>query len=496
MAAKKNPYYNDPAIGEAFNNLASMFKAPSGADLYGYANAAATRAKEGRLSEMFAYSKRPDYDRETADRMGIASGNFNPNQSYYSVDQGNATSRANNNADNQRARDVAAINERANTDRAMIAPIATGATRMLPPTLADFYGVPQNQSGAIEMKPGETTYVPDGRVLRGDPKPLSSDETRAMWMQDAAKAGKIDDAAVKAVIMGTTPIETVQTVQGPRYAFRPDAVGQAPMPDPSKQSELAVLQGERDRIRTANPNDPKIAEYNNRIQALGRGQQQDEYSKGVDKSMVELGENIFKNAQTAYSNVATLDRLDQLLGQVGNDQGKFASARLEVRRALNSLGIEAGDTSPAEVVKALANRFALQLRDPSSGAGMPGAMSDSDREFLRSMIASIDNSPRANQQILDIYRRLNQRTVDLEGMRRQYVEQNGRLDEKFRSQISDFALRNPLFAAGSKPNEAASSAPAAPTAKQPVRVSSRDEALKLPSGTPILLPDGSNGWVP
>jgi hypothetical protein len=490
MPAKKNQYYNDPAIGEAFNNLASMFKAPSGTDLYGYAHAAATRAKEGRLSELFDYAKKPEYNAELADRLNIAVGNYNPSQSFYSVDQSNATSRANNAADNQRARDVASINERANTDRAMIAPIATGASRILPPALADFYKVPQVQSGNIEMKPGEVTTTPDGRVFRGEAKPLSSDETRAQWMQDAAKAGKIGDAAMKAVIMGNTPIETIQSNEGARFAFRPDAVGQAPMPDPSKQSELAILQGERDRIRTANPNDPRIAEYNNRIQALGRGQQQDEYSKGIDKSMVELGENIFKNAQTAQSNVATLDRLDQLLGQVGNDQGKFASARLEVRRALNSLGIQAGDTSPAEVVKALANRFALQLRDPSSGAGMPGAMSDSDREFLRSMIASIDNSPRANQQILDIYRRLNQRTVDLETMRRQYVEQNGRLDEKFRSQLSNFALSNPLFGNTAKPNEAA------PAAQQPVRVNSRDEALKLPSGTPILLPDGSNGWVP
>lgn len=496
MAVRKNRYYNDPAVGEAFEDLASMFKAPSGSDLSGYANAAATRAKAQRLSEMFGYSKRPDYNRETADRMGIAAGAWAPNQSFYSVDQGNAVSRANNTADNTRAREVALINERGNTDRAMLTPVGAGQTRFVPPTLAQMYAVPEHQVGAIESKPGEITTTPDGRVFRGDPKPLSSDEVKAAWMQDAAKVGKVSDAELKATIMGTTPIETVQTADGPRYAFRPDAVGQAPIPDPSKQSELATLQGERDRIRSANPNDPKLAEYNNRIQALGRGQQQDEYSKGIDKSMVELGEGIFKNAQTAYSNVATLDRLDQLLGQVGNDQGKFASVKTEVRRALNSLGIEAGDTSPAEVVQALANRFALQLRDPSSGAGMPGAMSDSDREFLRSMIANIDKSPRANQMILEVYRRMNQRTVDLERMRRDYVKQNGRLDEGFRSQISDFALRNPLFAAGPTANEPASGPAAALAAKQPVLVSSPAEARKLPSGTPIILPDGSEGQVP
>lgn len=492
MPIKNNRYYNDPqvkkSIGDFFDTVGSIYKVPSGTELAGYARAAAVRAEEQRKSELHEYAKRPDYDRSLADRLSIAIGNYSPAQSYYSVDQSNLTSRANNTADNQRARDVALINERAATDRAMIAPIGIGQSRILPPSLAEFYKMPEVQIGAIEMKPGEVTTTPDNRVFRGDPKPLSSDEVKAAWMQDAAKAGKVSDAELKATIMGTTPIETVQTADGPRYTFRPDAVGQTPMPDPSKQSELSILQGERDRIRSTNPNDPKIAEYNNRIQALGRGQQQDEYSKGIDKSMVELGEGIFKNAQTAHSNIATLDRLDQLLGQVGNDQGKFASAKTEIRRALNSLGIEAGDTSPAEVAKALANRFALQLRDPSSGAGMPGALSDSDREFLRSMIANIDNSPRANQMIFEVYRRMNQRTVDLERMRRDYVKQNGRLDEGFRSQISDFALRNPIFPATAQPDQ--------PTARQPVRVNSPAEARKLPSGTPIILPDGSEGQVP
>jgi hypothetical protein len=493
MPVKKNRHYNDPAIGAAFDNLASMFKVPSGSDLSGYANAAATRAKSQRLSDMFDYSQRPDYNRETADRMGIAAGAWAPNQSYYSVDHGNATSRANNTADNVRAREVALINERGNTDRAMLTPIGAGQTRFVPPTLADMYAVPQYQVGAIESKPGEITTAPDGRIFRGDPKPLSLDETKAREMQGLRASGNISDGMMRAAIFGNTPLETVQTPDGPRNVFRPDAVGQAPLPDQAKQSELSILQGERDRLRSIIPNDPKIAEYNNRIQALGRGQQQDEYSKGIDKSMVELGEGVFKNAQTAYSNVATLDRLDQLLGQVGNDQGKFASVKTEIRRALNSLGIEAGDTSPAEVVQALANRFALQLRDPSSGAGMPGAMSDSDREFLRSMIANIDKSPRANQMILEVYRRMNQRTVDLEKMRRDYVKQNGRLDEGFRSQISDFALRNSLFPASAQPERFGVGSS---TAGQPVRVNSPAEARKLPSGTPIILPDGSEGRVP
>ena len=36
--------------------------------------------------------------------------------------------------------------------------------------------------------------------------------------------------------------------------------------------------------------------------------------------------------------------------------------------------------------------FALELRNPSGGAGMPGAMSDADRNFLASIPPSLANT--------------------------------------------------------------------------------------------------------
>jgi soluble lytic murein transglycosylase-like protein len=58
--------------------------------------------------------------------------------------------------------------------------------------------------------------------------------------------------------------------------------------------------------------------------------------------------------------------------------------------------------------------------------------------------------------------------------------------------------------AGARPNDAAPSAPAAapgiqaepPASAAPVRVRTPEEARRLPSGTPIILPDGSRGRVP
>ncbi len=44
--------------------------------------------------------------------------------------------------------------------------------------------------------------------------------------------------------------------------------------------------------------------------------------------------------------------------------------------------------------------------------------------------------------------------------------------------------------------KAAPAAPATGGSEQPVKVSSPEEARKLPSGTPIILPDGRTGTVP
>lgn len=228
MPVRKNRYYNDPSIGEAFNNLATMYKVPTGTDMYGYAHAAATRAKEGRLSDFFKRAVDPSVPREVVDRYGVGVGAFNPNQSYYSVDQGNITSRANNAADNQRAIDTALIKERGDTDRSMLTPVGNNATRFVPPRLAEMYSVPQHQVGAIELKPNEITITPDGRRLEGKTQ-LSSDQVQANWMQDAAKNGDLTQAAINAIIMKGVPLEVIRTPNGPRNAFRNEAAGQEPV---------------------------------------------------------------------------------------------------------------------------------------------------------------------------------------------------------------------------------------------------------------------------
>ena len=132
-----NRHYNDPNMARIAQNLSGLFGPPSASDLAGYAKANALREKAARDAQLFEMARTADsFDQVTFDRMNIANGGYNPSQSYYSVDQGNATqrygydtqaatSRANNAADNDRAMMQAILGQA--TD-----PVAQGAVRPEP----------------------------------------------------------------------------------------------------------------------------------------------------------------------------------------------------------------------------------------------------------------------------------------------------------------------------------------------------------------------------
>lgn len=234
--------YGDPNIAKAFDNLAGMFKPPSGADAYGFTKAASEKANAQRLAQLFNVAIDPNTPRETIDRYGVGSGSFNPSNSYYSVDQTNATSRSNNSATNRTTLDKARMDNEGALARQFALPItvAENATVRLPAQTAAATGLPGMFGGQVSAAQGETVRPADGNVLMGAPKPLNESEVKAAELTRLRNSGAIDDRQMNAIIFGNTPIEPVQTPEGPRNAYRTDAVGQAPVADASKASKPTV----------------------------------------------------------------------------------------------------------------------------------------------------------------------------------------------------------------------------------------------------------------
>jgi hypothetical protein len=234
MAVVGNRYYNDPALGQAFSNLAAAFGPPSGGDLAGYATAKAKREEASRLAQLFDYASDPNYDQGTADRMAVLGGLYTPNSSYYAVNLGDqttrrgqdvvaGTSRANNAADNARALEVARGANTTSITNTLLGPVGEGATRFVPPAIADMYGLPPVQAGNIAASQGERITTPDNRVIEGAAKPLTDAELKAQILSGLPVNEQ------RAAVLGQTNVENVVGEGGiPEIVFRSDAVGRQP----------------------------------------------------------------------------------------------------------------------------------------------------------------------------------------------------------------------------------------------------------------------------
>jgi hypothetical protein len=115
------------------------------------------------------------------------------------------------------------------------------------------------------------------------------------------------------------------------------------------------------------------------------------------------------------------------------------------KSGLDAWGIT-DDTALVDAAQAISRDLALQLRNPAGGAGMPGAMSDSDRQYLTSMVAGTETTPEAIPFMLDAARRVEQRNKDVAEIARKYkAAHNGAIDDGVYDEITAYANAHPLF---------------------------------------------------
>lgn len=229
-------------------------------------------------------------------------------------------------------------------------------------------------------------------------------------------------------------------VRGP--GFEPQPVGgakQAPMPweyEPDGQGGFRMKPG----VLSAKTQVAQAGADRNRVVFKQEGEE----SKTVGKFFGDQYAEIQKAGIDAYGKVNRLSRMEQLLS--GLETGKFTPAMTEVKSALDSLGIKIDpNLGSAQAAQALSNELALQMRNPSGGAGMPGAMSDADRNFLSATVPGLAKTPGGNRQLIETAKRLAQRDQQVAQMAREYRKQNGHLDEGFYQQLQQFSEANPLF---------------------------------------------------
>lgn len=153
----------------------------------------------------------------------------------------------------------------------------------------------------------------------------------------------------------------------------------------------------------------------------------------------------------APGQIAKYQQLGQMLAD--HDGGKLSSTALGIAQTANSLGLKIDkNLSNKEAAQKLTNELALALRNPSGGEGMPGAMSDADREFLMKSVPNMSQSAEGRNKMIQIQVGLLQRQQKVAEMARKWQQRGGRIDatdpqgRSFQDMLQKWANENPMFA--------------------------------------------------
>lgn len=349
-------FFNNPAFGAAASSLMQMLAPPSGAEANGWANARAKQEEASRIAQLFTMAQGEGVDPTQFDRMGVAAGQWAPNQSYYSVDQSNATDRrgqditastslSNNAADNARAlqerqmQEAAAMERLGITDATQRYGIDTQASTSRTNNVLD------NQQRAIgtlfgPLNPGQVRPdVPDDLMgalglpgigaVAGAPKPLSATEVEGEFMQTL-----LSEPEQRARAMGSTPVENIVTPEGPRVAYRTDAVGQEPFINQGAEAapKMTNYQTPDGRTGTAlfDPASRTLVDVASR-QPLPEGTVT--YQGNLQGSAEDIGltngvvSNVQRQVMSLEDTLGTVDQLIGLIQSSPSSQGVVGSLR-------------------------------------------------------------------------------------------------------------------------------------------------------------------------
>lgn len=350
MATRVNNYFNNPAIGQAFSNLASVFAPPSSGDEYNYARAAATRAQEERLADTWA--NMDTLDRDAIDRRGILLDLFDPTNSYYSVDTSAATTR--------RGQDVAAATTRRGQDMDLAQAYATNnltGEQAIP-------GLPAEVAAALGV--GFELPAVTGTEIGAPRRPLTEAEVAGSDRLRLQESGMLTDEMLLAEVMGTTPVENVMGPDGPVIAYRTDAVGQEPFINPGSapaaqlrtyrtpdgQTGTAVFNPGSGDLRDQATGEPLpqgtiTGEINDTASGLTGAQESRFQAQGaaLAGALDTIGqlETLIAAAPASQGAVGFLRGTAQNVMQTGNELGRFFGGTMaEVSDAVNSGMLDAG----------------------------------------------------------------------------------------------------------------------------------------------------------
>lgn len=257
------------------------------------------------------------------------------------------------------------------------------------------------------------------RAVFGDPK------TNNQIVDDPAKGKTVMDlnAVTPGTVVAGPDNRTGDTKNYEYYEAQEKAAGRTP---------LSFNEWDMQNRAKSNPNG-------------GLSPEEQEFRKKRGQNLGEKYVNIQNAADSALEQLTMYDAVEKGI-ETGVRTGALGESEQSLRKFGQMLGL---DTDPnkiagGELVTAIQNRMALQMRNPESGMGMPGSLSDKDIEFLKAAQIGMGTSESGNKTLLDVYRRLAKRKIELADLADRHADEFGSL-RGFNQAATKFNEENPLF---------------------------------------------------
>jgi hypothetical protein len=232
--------------------------------------------------------------------------------------------------------------------------------------------------------------------------------------------------------------------------------------DPMRQAQLELAQLQLEQARNPQPDQTALMQnvewlmsqgmpFEQALQSARSGQSINVNTGGGTNFGQDWFEEQYGTIQTqaaqAANTIGLYDMAESALDSLGDNTGFGAEAQQSLRQIGARLGMDVDLEALAggELLTAVTNRMALQMRNPDSGMGMPGAVSDRDLTFLRDAQVGIDRSPEGNRRMLRAFRAMEERKIEIAQMADRYISQNGGLDIGFNEMVRQYAEANPMF---------------------------------------------------
>lgn len=169
---------------------------------------------------------------------------------------------------------------------------------------------------------------------------------------------------------------------------------------------------------------------------------QDPRQIAVEERSQKYLEQLDGEADGADQQLNMLGMLKSALQDETVYQGSGGGYVHAVKKLGQALGFDVQGVSVADMVNSLGSQLALYFRNPESGFGMPGSLSEGELKFLRAMVPGLGNSRDGNKLMVEALILLNQRKVALQQLYEQHYLNGGGRDSEWNRIRREFVEKN------------------------------------------------------